>query len=494
MTPIHRIVAAFFAQLFLAAFVAATPFAAVAQPAPSLGDPVGSWEGAIDLPGTGLEIRAVFVREEARLGGTLDIPAQGLMAFQLDPVSWDGDTLRFVMPGIPGEPTFEGTVAVDRIEGTFTQGGQAFPFHLDRVAESTAAADLRPQEPRPPFPYLADEVTFASGDVTLAGTLTLPPGEARVPAVVLITGSGPQDRDEAILGHKPFLLLADLLTRAGVAVLRVDDRGVGGSTGSDVDATYDDLAGDVEAGLDLLAAHPRIDAERIGLLGHSQGGYLAPYVAARRDDVAFVVIVAGPAVDGGEVLQEQSRLLIEAALRRQGADAATIAEAVEAQSSFLRALQPHLAADDLDGARALVRRRITDENDAAPASARLAPNDLEAVIVAQQAAVVSVAYRSFLSFDPRPSLQGLAVPVLAIYGSLDLQVGAEQNVPAMRAALAANPDATVTLFEGLNHLMQPAVTGLVDEYASIDVTMDERATTAIVDWVVDRTVTRAGPR
>ena len=446
-------------------------------------NPVGTWQGAIELPGAQLEIRAAFALEGAALAGTLDIPAQGLIDFALAPVTLEGDVLRFGMPGVPGDPMFEGAIDGDAVTGTFTQGGQVFPFALER----TAAANVRPQEPMPPFPYLEEEVTFASGDVTLAGTLTLPDGAGRAPAVLLITGSGPQDRNEEIVGHKPFLLLADRLTRAGFAVLRVDDRGVGGSTGSDTDATFDELAADVGAGLDLLAAHPRVDADAMGLLGHSQGGYLAPYVAAERDDVAFVIFMAGPSVDGFTVLELQNELIITRTLAGQGAPQDVIDAAVASQLAFLRALQPLLQSEDLDGARALVRERVEAE---VPAEQRPSQDEFEAFIALQQEGIVAPAFRAFLAFDPRPYLEQLTVPTLAVFGGLDFQVDATQSEGPMREALAANPDATVVVFEGLNHLMQPATTGLLEEYGAIEVTIDEVVLATIVDWAAARFANR----
>jgi uncharacterized protein len=460
--------------------------ALLAGAAAAQADPVGSWQGVLGPDVLDLEIRTTFTLEGDALAGTIDIPAQGLVGFALAPVERDGDALRFGMPGVPGDPLFEGTLAGDRIEGTFTQGGQPLPFFLQRAD----AVSLRPQEPQPPFPYLEEEVAFANGDVALAGTLTLPEGEGRVPAVLLITGSGAQDRNEEIAGHKPFLLLADRLTRAGFAVLRVDDRGVGGSSGSDAEATFADLAGDVGAGLDLLAAHPRVDATAMGLLGHSQGGYLAPYVAAERADVAFVITLAGPAVDGFAVLELQNELLIARTLAAQGAPQDVIDAAVADQLTFLRALNTLLQAEDTDGARALIRERIETELANVPADQRPTGDDFEAFVAMQQEGTVAPAFRAFLAFDPRPYLEALEVPTLALFGGLDFQVDAAQSESAMREALADNPDATVVVFEGLNHLMQPATTGLLDEYGTINITIDEAVLELIVDWAVERFVHR----
>lgn len=457
---------------------------ALAQP-----DPVGAWRGALGPGIIDLEIHVTLAADEAGTGlaGTIDIPAQGLFDFALADVVLEGSDIAFAMPGIPGDPAFAGTLEGDRIEGTFTQGGQPLPFFLERDAEPVA---LRPQEPQPPFPYLEEEVTFASGDVTLAGTLTLPPGDARVPAVLLITGSGAQDRNEELLGHKPFLVLADHLTRAGYGVLRVDDRGVGGSTGSDETATYAELAGDVGAGIDLLKAHPRVDPEAIGLLGHSQGGFLAPYVATERDDVAFVILMAGPGVDGFSVLVLQNELLIGRTLRAQEPPMpeAEIEAAIADQVAFLHELRDLLAADDVAGAKALVRTRVETEIAAAPEDQRPPADQIESLIVAQADGVTAPVFRSFLLFDPQPYLQQLTVPTLAFFGSLDFQVDAEQSAGPMREALAAagNDDATVITFEGLNHLMQPATTGLLDEYASITTTIDPIVLETVSDWLQAR--------
>jgi len=447
----------------------------------------GAWRGAIGPGIIDLEIRTVFTSDEGGLAGTLDIPAQGLIAYPLAEVSLDGDAVRFVMPGIPGDPTFEGSLDGDRIEGIFVQGGQPIPFALARDAED-APVTLRPQEPQPPFPYDEEEVTFASGDVTLAGTLTLPRVDIPAPGLLLITGSGAQDRNEEILGHKPFLVIADHLTRAGYAVLRVDDRGVGGSTGSDADASYEDLVGDVLAGVAQLRAHPRVDAARVGLLGHSQGGYLAPVAALESGGaVAFTILLAGPALDGFSVLRLQNERIIEASLR--AADPSITDDVVTAvisdQLAFLDTLYERFVADDVDGARAVVRQRIEDEMAAMPPGQRLEGDDLEAFVAMQLEGVTSPSFRAFVMFDPQPYLRALTVPTLAIFGGLDLQVPADQSEGPMREALAAagNDRASVVTFAGLNHLLQPAVTGGLDEYGLIETTIDPIVLDTITSWL-----------
>jgi len=453
-------------------------------------DPIGTWRGALGPGIIDLEIRVAITSGDAGAGlaGTIDIPAQGLIGFPLAAFALDGAEIAFVMPGVPGDPAFAGVIDGDRIEGTFTQGGQPLPFLLERGADP---AVLRPQEPLPPFPYDEEELTYASGDVTLAGTLTLPPGDGRVPAVLLITGSGAQDRNEEILGHKPFLVIADHLTRAGYAVLRVDDRGVGGSTGDDASASYDELLGDVLAGVALLRDHPRVDPGRVGLLGHSQGGYLAPAAAVASDGaVAFTILMAGPAVDGFATLLAQNERIIEAAMR--AADPTVSDEDVTAtiasQIAFLEALNPLLQAGDEDGARALVRERVETELATLPAEQRPDDATVAEIIAANQEGVIAPAFRAFLAFDPQPYLRQLTVPTLAFFGGLDLQVPAEQSEGPMREALAAagNVDATVITFPGLNHLMQSATTGNVDEYGAIEVTIDPVVLETISEWLQER--------
>jgi len=434
----------------------------------------GDWQGAIELPGNRLEIGITFELARTGLAGTIDIPAQGAEALPLENVRLDGNRLTFAIQGVPGEPTFTGTLRGNVIAGDFTQSGATFPFTLERGTLEVA----RPQEPEPPFPYREEEVSYQNGEVTLSGTLTLPKGEGPFAAVLLITGSGAQDRDETIAGHKPFLVLADRLTRAGYAVLRTDDRGVGGSTGNLAQATYDDLVGDVLAGVTFLKQRPEIDPGRIGLLGHSEGGYLAPLAANHSEDVAFVILMAAPAVPGLEVLLLQNRLLFE----RAGAPR----EAVQAQLAYLRRLTRLLEQHDYVAARDLIRERIEGEFAALPEAQRPSAAEQEALIEAQVAGAATPNFRSFVLYDPRPTLERLDIPVLAFYGGKDLQVPAQQSVRSLRAALADNPDATVRVFGNLNHLMQPARTGAPEEYAQIETTIAPQVLDLVVGWLEAR--------
>ncbi len=339
---------------------------------------------------------------------------------------------------------------------------------------STADAGDRPQEPRPPFPYQSDEVSYRSGPVELAGTLTYPSGGGPFAALLMLTGSGPQDRDETILGHKPFAVLADTLTRAGYAVLRVDDRGVGGSSGDLSNSTYEDLTADALAGVEYLQGRPEIDPKRIGLFGHSEGGYIAPLTADRSDDVAFVILMAGPAAGGEEVVLEQNRLI----LRQQGATP----EMIEEQLASVRELARLLRAGDYPAAEAFVRDEIERESAALPPDQRPTPEQIEEDV----RSTVSPIIRSLITYDPAPTLTSLEVPVFAFFGGTDLQVPPAQSEPLMRTLLEENPDATVRVFEGLNHLMQPSATGDPAEYEVIETTIAPVVLDAVVDWLDDR--------
>ncbi|WP_051027228.1 alpha/beta hydrolase family protein [Nocardia higoensis] len=427
-------------------------------------EPVGGdWHGTIEVPNSPLEIGVSFTGPDS---ATIDIPLQGIEDVELRDVRTDPSDVGFVIPDIPGDPTFKGSLdqATGRIGGDFTQLGQSFPLTLE---QGPIAPVARPQEPRPPFPYRSEDVTFAGGDLDVAGTLTLPEGEGPFPAVVLITGSGAQNRDEELFGHKPFLLISDTLTRAGYAVLRTDDRGVGGTGGDLNNSTYDDLARDVESGIDYLRGRADIDPARIGLFGHSEGGYLAPLVAARPDSgVAFAVLMAGPSVDGGAVLIEQSRAILAAS--------GTPAEEIDKQVAQTTEMVDRLRAGDLDGARAVYDRTLAEMPEQARESA------------AQAGSPITPYYASFVAYDPAPALSALRIPVLAFYGGKDLQVLASQNEQPARDLLAANPDATVHVFPDGNHLMQPANTGNLDEYASIETTIDPRVLAFVTDWLTGR--------
>jgi uncharacterized protein len=468
----------------LFAFALLMPAAAPAQEA----DVVGTWSGTLHVQ-AGVELPLVvhLRREDGQLRATMDSPAQGAMGLPVDTARFVDGELTLHLVAIGG--TYEGRlVEPDRLVGEWRQGPGSLPLELRRT-EGTPAL-VRPQHPTPPFPYRSEEVRFRNGaaGIELAGTLTLPPGAGPFPAVALVTGSGPQDRDETLLGHKPFLVIADHLTRAGIAVLRYDDRGVGESGGDFAAGTTVDFAGDAAAAIAYLQTHGAVDARRIGLIGHSEGGLIAPLVAtgthgAQRADVAFVVLLAGPGLPGGEILMLQA----EALSRASGSTPEQTATALRFQEQIQAILR---AEPDADLRRERVREMLRTALAAmTPAERAAIPADRESAWIDAQAATVGTEwYREFVLLDPRPMLRQLRVPVLALFGELDVQVPPQPNMAAMREALdaAGNRDATIVELPGLNHLFQTATTGSPAEYATLEETFAPVALERIASWIMQR--------
>jgi dienelactone hydrolase len=433
----------------------------------------GVWDGALEAGG-GMKLRlAVHIATGAYgTSGAMDSLDQGANGIPLAEIHRDGAHVAFDVPAVHGR--FEGTLdpAGGVLTGTWSQGPGALPLVLKRRASGAPEAKLnRPQTPVKPYPYREEEVAFddPGARVRLAGTLTLPNGPGPFPAVVLIAGSGPNTRDEPIMGHRLFLVLADHLTRHGLAVLRYDKRGVGESSGDYAKATTRDFAQDAGAAVRFLSRRPDIEANRIGLVGHSEGGLIAPLVAAQDQGVAFVVMMAGPGVDGAAILAEQQRLIAKA----MNLDDAALARTTADQARVI----------------AIVR----DETDPAVAAAKLeaAADDMavgegvpEAQVESRVAQIDTDWFRAFFAYDPAPTLARLRIPLLALIGSKDLQVSAAQNLPALRAALAGDPHARVEELPGLNHLFQPAVTGAPSEYGTIETTIDPHALEVITDWIL----------
>ena len=438
----------------------------------------GHWEGHIEIPGQPIAVKVDLAIDESDWRGTIDIPAQGAKGLPLSEIhvveEGEGMRVTFSIRGVPGNPTFDGTLQGGVINGTFSQGGVTFGFRLSREIVS---GPVRPQEPKPPFPYQIEEVAFQNGDINLAGTLTVPQGDGPFPAVLLISGSGLQDRDETVFGHKPFWVLADHLSRTGIAVLRVDDPGIGKSAPHPEPPTTADFATDVEAGVTFLKRDDRIGT--VGLIGHSEGGIIAAIVASRRDDIGFVVLMAGPGVPGAELLLKQNERIFDGM--------GIVGERKETLLTLLDRLFTTLTSDMTEDEMRqqvdeIVRKQF-EINGIPPAQQD------ETQVQAAVEQVLNPWMRYFLAFDPRPALEAIRVPVLALNGELDVQVDAEQNLTAIDAALEKgdNHNVTVHRLPKHNHLFQRAKTGLVNEYAVIEETLSPEVLDLIRDWVVSVT-------
>lgn len=445
----------------------------------------GTWMGTL-RPG-GIELRVVFnitADSAGRLQATMDSPDQGAMGIPISEVTLEGQQIAMTVPVINGR--YDGELGDDgsHIGGRWSQSGSVFPLDLERVDEAPVLA--RPQEPEPPFPYRAEEVTIPNEDagIALAGTLTIPEGPGPHPAVVLVSGSGAQDRNEAIAGHKPFLVIADYLTRRGIAVLRHDDRGFGESTGDFQSATTADMATDVVAAVEFLHQRPEIDRDHVGIIGHSEGGLSGPMAALEiPDKVNFLVLLAPPGIPGEELLYVQDSLLNKA----MGASD----EMIEISRQRMNRLYPVIRAVEDDEARQDSLREVmnslelTDEERAYFDSTGA---KVEEVMNQQIAVMSSDWFRFFLIYDPVPALQQLDIPVLALFGEKDLQVPPEQNLPPLEEALSESDsdDYLVLELPGLNHLFQHADTGHISEYSRIEETFAPEALEVMGDWILER--------
>lgn len=442
-----------------AAFTASLSLPAIAHA--QTGPIAGDWYGTLNA---GVKVPLVFhVKPDGAAG--FDSPSQNAKGLPAT-ATFDNGKARIALTAPAA--AFEGQLSADgkTLTGAWLQGGARLPLILTKDAPLAIAAPKRPQTPKPPFPYRAEDVAFAnpSTGLKLAGTLTLPPGAGPFPVALMITGSGAQDRDETIFDHKPFLLIADRLTRRGVAVLRLDDRGVGGSQAAAPGATLSDAAGDVAASLAWLRARPEIDPARVGLIGHSEGGSLAIETAAHDPKIAFVVLMAAPGVAGGRLITDQ----VGALMKASGAPGAQVAVATDRQAQIMAAV-----ASPLNDAETLAALNAIYDKAGLPTDA---PRR------GALPGLLNPHYRSFVRYDPTSDLAAVKAPVLAIGGSKDLQVPAGENLAAIKAALPAATETTVRELPGLNHLFQTARTGLPDEYGALEETLAPSALDLIVDW------------
>jgi len=444
---------------------------------------IGTWLGTLNAGA--VELRIIFHFESDRAGsfkGTIDSPDQGAKGIPMGTITLAGEALTIEIPAVAGK--FTGTLNDEgtSLEGTWFQGGQSLPLNLTRVTEEEAAiVPKRPQEPKPPYPYRAEEVSYENrgAGTTISGTLTLPEGDGPFPAALLITGSGAQNRDEELLGHKPFLVLADYLTRHGISVLRVDDRGVGGSTGSFATATSRDFAEDVEAGVRYLLTRKEVNTHQIGLIGHSEGGLIAPMVAAEMPEVAYIVLMAGPGITGARILELQSALIARAGGQRE--NLISWNNRLQKQMYALienRPDDPDLFAKTQSILKAAIDTLSADDKKTMGVS--------EDKVEGQARQLTSPWFRYFISYDPAPTLHNLTCPVLALNGAKDLQVPPKENLSAIETALKAGGNTHFDIEElpGLNHLFQHAETGSPAEYAKIEETISPEVLDRIATWVL----------
>lgn len=447
---------------------------------PQVGGVDGDWRATLNRNGVDLRL-ILHIRSSAH--GTrakLDSPDMGIAGLEVAELRRDGDRIHFRVP--QASAVFDGELSdkASSLSGRWQrQGMPSATLRFSRPMEAAPLAAARPQTPHAPFAYRVEPVRFANAQSrnSLAGTLTLPAGSGPFAAAILVSGSGPQDRDETLFGHKPFAVLADHLTRQGIAVLRFDDRGVGESGGLFDGASNADLAGDVRAAVDFLIAQPGINPKAVGLIGHSQGGIVGPLAALHNPAVGYLVLLAAPATGMAEVLLVQRRLT--AAMQGQaGASLATH------EAALVTLLEASARAPDRAAATARVGALLTPE-----LMRQLGQADTQKPALVGE--LTSDWLRDVLHYDAPATLGGLTIPILALNGSLDRQVPAEANLAAIRQASAANRDVTTLQLAGLNHLFQGARSGAIAEYAEISETFAHSALGTISGWITARF---GGPR
>jgi pimeloyl-ACP methyl ester carboxylesterase len=467
--------------LFLSLYIPQSPGTAQKQVA-------GNWLGVLEVSGLKLRILLKITQAaDGKLSAKFDSVDQGVKDLPIDSISAEDGVVKFVAP--PLSLSFEGKLNDDgsEIAGQLKQGPTSFPVTFKRTEKPPTLE--RPQDPQKPYPYSEEEVSYenTADKVKLSGTLTLPSSKEKVPAVILITGSGPQDRNETIMGHRPFLVLSDHLTRHGIAVLRVDDRGMGGSSAGSPKATSANFAQDVLAGIAFLKGRTEIDSGKIGLIGHSEGGMIGPMVAAQSKDVAFVVMMAGMGQTGADVILAQGDLLQRAA----GANPQTI---VLIRKMFEKIFAILKTEKDNVIAEKNIREMVANETASLNETQKTTMEPVLRTINAQMVLYVSDWFRFFIGFDPGPTLARVHVPVLSIVGDKDLQVPPKENAALIEAALkkGGNKNFSVIILPGLNHLFQTAKTGLPTEYGQIEETISPAALNIMSDWIVKTTSPQKG--
>lgn len=424
----------------------------------------GNWQGSLKTPSGNLDLVLKIKSLNDRLFTKLDVPAQGAKDIPATKSMMRNDSLivEFAMM----RASYKGIYKSDSslISGVWEQGGVKFPLKLIKT-DKTVFTVKHPQEPQRPYEYNEDSVVFENkvAHVKLAGTFTWPKNKKNCPAVILISGSGAQNRDEELLGQKPFLVLADYLTKNGIAVLRYDDRGTNESTGDYKSATTFDFADDAEAAVRYLKTRKEIDKKKIGLAGHSEGGLIAPILASRSKDVAFIILLAGPGLKGADLIALQSAAIA----KKSGMSDEDVAETtmINKQVYALAIANKTGAADSI--------KQLLKEVGMPEQSANT-----------QVKTILSPWYRTFLATDPAEYLAKVNCPVLALNGKKDVQVVCTENTEAIEKSLSANKTHTIKTYDDLNHLFQHCKTGMVDEYAQIEETMSPEVLKDISDWVL----------
>lgn len=429
---------------------------------------LGSWIGEVPIPSGKLEFVFKISQDGNQYYSTLDIPKQGLNASKAETTTFSGNEIEMTFPSF--NISYKGTLNdKDEIIGNLYKGNNPTSLNLRR---GTIVLN-RPQEPKPPFSYHAEDITFHTSDnIQLAGTLTLPNKKGKFPVVIIISGSGAQDRDGSMFGHKTYYVLADYLTKNGIGVLRFDERGVGQSEGDFDLATISSLSADINSAIKYLKTRKDINKKKIGLIGHSIGGIIAPKVAAKNKDVNFIVLLAAPAINGDKLMLLQ--------------------KSASEKAMGLSELQTFQGRQIVKNAYNIIVN-TTLENQSLKDSiysfyakqyGSLIPEDKRNSLIQQ---VTANEVLSLIRSKPSEYLEQITCPVLALYGEKDLQVPAKENLAALKASFEKSGNKNVKLVElkNLNHLFQHSKTGMKSEYSQIEQTISPEVLDLIAEWISD---------
>jgi len=442
---------------------------------------LGDWNGVLDVQGTQLTVVFHLMEENGNLKGTMDSPDQGAKGIPMESATYENGVLTIKASSMRMEYSAKLNADQSKIEGTFTQGGMDIPLNLSKEKVEKKVLN-RPQEPKD-FPYQQEEVKFVNkkGGHHLAGTLTIPADGKFKQVAILVTGSGPQNRDEELLGHKPFLVISDRLTRLGIAVLRYDDRGVAESGGTFKGATTRDFADDVNAAVSFLKSRKDMKGKKIGIVGHSEGGMIAPIVASENKFVDYIVLLAGPGIDIVELMMLQTDKISES----EGVSKKERARNGKSTRKAFDFLKRNSTADKAELKEGLTKileeafAEMTDEEKEKLGSK-------EAFFDGQMSMLLDDWFLYFMRFNPQDYLVQVKCPVMAVNGELDLQVTAKENLDGIKKGLekANNKKVTIKEYKGLNHLFQKTETGAPSEYASLEETFSEEVMEDVGKWIL----------
>ncbi len=442
-------------------------------------DLTGIWSGKLSLPNT-VKLTIVFNLQKDEAGkytATMDSPDQGAKGIPTESVTIKDDSVLIKVPAIMG--TYEGKIFFDsmKIDGKWKQGGGSFDlavYKVDKVEEAK-----RPQESKEPFPYKVENVKFENkkDNISLAGTLTMPMNGENFPALILISGSGGQNRNEEIFGHKPFLVIADYLTRNGFAVLRYDDRGIAESGGDHSSATSEEFTRDALSAVEFLKSRKEINGSKVGLAGHSEGGMIAPMAAVQSDDVAFIILMAGLGISGDSILYLQGELIS----RAEGMSE----EEIQKSTGLQREIFQMIKELDDETLKSKLEEKFWKEYPLMSDEEKKQMGDPKVYMDMQIKTLTSPWFKYFVKIDPVPTLEKVKCPVLAINGEKDLQVPPFENLYAIETALekGGNKNYEIKMLPGLNHLFQTSKTGSISEYGQLEETFSPLALETMLNWL-----------